>query len=178
MLTLLRTYLQPYRRWILAVLVFQAVQATASLLLPSLNADIIDKGVFRGDTGKIWSIGATMLAVSAVQGVFSVAAVYCGAKAAMGFGRDVRGALFHLVGIADQEPSQSLGVNRALRCGQSVTCAHDRRHRAVSCRRLFRRIDRSRLRRGARGDRGCGARCGPSGPSPRCSERARASASS
>lgn len=97
MLTLLRTYLQPYRRWILAVLVFQAVQATASLLLPSLNADIIDKGVFRGDTGKIWSIGATMLAVSAVQGVFSVAAVYCGAKAAMGFGRDVRGALFHRV---------------------------------------------------------------------------------
>ena len=49
---------------------------------------------------------------------------------------------------------------------------------SLPCRRLFRRIDRSRLRRGARGDRGCGARCGPSGPSPRCSERARASASS
>lgn len=97
MLKLLRTHLRPYRKWLVAVLVFQAVQATASLLLPSLNADIIDKGVLRGDTGHIWSIGATMIAVTAVQGVFSVAAVYCGSKAAMGFGRDVRAALFHRV---------------------------------------------------------------------------------
>jgi ATP-binding cassette subfamily B protein len=97
MLTLLRTYLRPYRRWLLAVLVFQAIQATASLLLPSLNADIIDRGVLRGDTGQIWSIGATMLGVTAVQAAFSVAAVYCGARAAMGFGRDVRTALFHRV---------------------------------------------------------------------------------
>ncbi len=97
MVRLLRFHLAPYRKWLLAVLVFQAIQATASLLLPSLNGDIIDKGVLRGDTGHIWSIGATMVAVSAVQGVFSVAAVYCGSKAAMGFGRDVRAALFHRV---------------------------------------------------------------------------------
>jgi ATP-binding cassette subfamily B multidrug efflux pump len=97
MLTLLRTYLRPYRRWLVAILVFQAIQATASLLLPSLNADIIDKGVLRGNTGHIWSIGEVMLAVSAVQAAFSVAAVYCAARAAMGFGRDVRAALFHRV---------------------------------------------------------------------------------
>lgn len=97
MIQLLRTHLRPYRRWLLAVLVFQAIQATASLLLPSLNADIIDKGILRGDTGHIWSIGITMLGVTAVQAVFSVAAVFCGAKAAMGFGRDVRAALFHRV---------------------------------------------------------------------------------
>ena len=87
MFKLLRSHLRPYRKWLVAVLIFQAIQATASLLLPSLNADIIDKGVLRGDTGHIWSIGATMIAVTAVQGVFSVAAVYCGSKAAMGFGR-------------------------------------------------------------------------------------------
>lgn len=97
MLKLLRSHLRPYRKWLVAVLVFQAIQASASLLLPSLNADIIDKGVLRGDTGHIWSIGATMIAVTAVQGLFSVAAVYCGSKAAMSFGRDVRAALFHRV---------------------------------------------------------------------------------
>jgi len=97
MLKLLRSHLRPYRNWLVAVLVFQAIQASASLLLPSLNADIIDKGVLRGDTGHIWSIGATMIAVTAVQGLFSVAAVYCGSKAAMSFGRDVRAALFHRV---------------------------------------------------------------------------------
>ena len=85
MIRLLRTHLRPYRKWLLAVLLFQGIQATASLLLPSLNADIIDKGVIRGDTGYIWSIGGVMLAVTAVQAVFSVAAVYCGSRAAMGF---------------------------------------------------------------------------------------------
>ncbi len=97
MIQLLRTYLRTYRYWLLAVLVLQAVQATASLLLPTLNADIIDKGVLRGDTGYIWTIGAMMLAVTAVQVVFSVGAVYCASRAAMGFGRDVRAALFQRV---------------------------------------------------------------------------------
>src|SRR5207247_636377 len=47
---LLRTHLRAYRSWLIAVLLLQGVQAGASLLLPSLNADIIDKGVLRGDT--------------------------------------------------------------------------------------------------------------------------------
>lgn len=94
---LLRTYLRPYRNWLLVVLVLQSVQATASLFLPSLNADIIDNGIFRGDTGHIWSVGAIMLAVTAVQAGFSVGAIYCGAKASMAFGRDVRASLFHRV---------------------------------------------------------------------------------
>ena len=97
MIQLLRTYLHTYRYWILAVLVLQAVQATASLLLPTLNADIIDKGVLRGNTGYIWSTGGRMLAVTAVQVVFSVSAVYCASRASMGFGRDVRAALFERV---------------------------------------------------------------------------------
>jgi ATP-binding cassette subfamily B protein len=94
---LLRTSLRPYRSWLLAVLILQAIQATASLFLPSLNADIIDEGVIPGDTGEIWRIGGIMLAVTAVQAVFSVAAIYCAARVAMGFGRDVRAALFQRV---------------------------------------------------------------------------------
>jgi ATP-binding cassette subfamily B multidrug efflux pump len=94
---LLRTYLRTYRYWLLAVLALQGVQAAASLVLPSLNADIIDKGVLPGDTAYIWSTGAKMLVVSAVQVIFSVGAVYCASRAAMGFGRDVRAALFQRV---------------------------------------------------------------------------------
>lgn len=97
MIALLRTYLRAYRRWLLAVVIFQAIQATASLFLPSLNADIIDKGIIAGDSGYIWSAGGVMLGVTVIQVIFSVAAVYCGARAAMGFGRDVRGAVFHRV---------------------------------------------------------------------------------
>ncbi|GAB2873448.1 ABC transporter ATP-binding protein [Myroides odoratimimus subsp. xuanwuensis] len=68
------------------------------LYLPSLNADIIDNGIARGDTGYILRVGAVMLAVSLVQIVCSVGAVWFGARSAMAFGRDVRAALFHRVG--------------------------------------------------------------------------------
>jgi ATP-binding cassette subfamily B protein len=70
----------------------------ANLYLPSLNADIIDKGVAKGDTGYILSTGGWMLLVTLVQIACSVAAVYFGARAAMSFGRDMRSAIFHKVG--------------------------------------------------------------------------------
>jgi ATP-binding cassette, subfamily B, multidrug efflux pump len=98
LIRLLRTHLlRPYKRILLVVLALQSVQAIASLYLPSLNADIIDKGVIPGDTGYIWTAGGLMLGVTVIQIVFNVAAVYFGSKAAMGFGRDVRGDLFHTV---------------------------------------------------------------------------------
>lgn len=95
---LLRTYLRPYSSALTAVVVLQLIGTMASLYLPSLNADIIDRGVAVGDTGYILSAGGWMLAVSLLQIACSIAAVYYGAHAAMGFGRDVRAAVFHRVG--------------------------------------------------------------------------------
>jgi ATP-binding cassette subfamily B protein len=94
---LLRTQLAPYKGTLLAICFFQLVQTLAALALPSINADIINKGVVLGDTGYIWSRGGVMLAVSAVQITFNIVAVYFGARAAATFGRDVRKALFHRV---------------------------------------------------------------------------------
>ncbi|MGC4804445.1 ABC transporter ATP-binding protein [Micromonospora sp. DT233] len=94
LIRLLRTHLRPYHRPLAAVVAFQFVGTIASLYLPSLNADIIDQGVARSDTGYILRTGGWMLLVSLVQIACSVAAVYLGARTAMGFGRDVRGALF------------------------------------------------------------------------------------
>jgi ATP-binding cassette, subfamily B, multidrug efflux pump len=94
---LLRNYLRPYRGLLLVLVGLQGVQALAGLYLPYLNADVIDKGVMRGDTGHIWRMGGFMLAVTAVQLTFTVLAVYLGSKVAMGFGRDVRDGLFHRV---------------------------------------------------------------------------------
>jgi ATP-binding cassette subfamily B protein len=95
---LLRTYLRPYRSELTAVLVLQLIGTIASLYLPSLNADIIDFGIARGDTGYIVSTGGWMLTVTVLQIICSVGAVYFGARTAMAFGRDVRGAIFHRVG--------------------------------------------------------------------------------
>ncbi|MDG4817301.1 ABC transporter ATP-binding protein [Micromonospora sp. WMMD956] len=94
LIRLLRAYLRPYRRPLAAVLAFQFVGTMASLYLPSLNADIIDQGVTRGDTGYIMRTGGWMLLVSVVQIACSIAAVYLGARTAMGFGRDVRAEIF------------------------------------------------------------------------------------
>jgi ATP-binding cassette subfamily B multidrug efflux pump len=95
---LLGTHLRPYRRLLAAVVALQLVGTTATLYLPSLNADIIDLGVVPGDTGYILSTGAVMLAVTLGQIACSIAAVYFGARSAMSFGRDVRAAVFRRVG--------------------------------------------------------------------------------
>ena len=97
LLRLLRTYLLRYRRELLIVVGLTFVQVACTLTLPALIADIINKGVVTGDTHYIWKTGALMLLVTFVQVVFAIAAVYFGARVAMAFGRDVRGALFHRV---------------------------------------------------------------------------------
>jgi ATP-binding cassette subfamily B protein len=107
LLGLLRSHLRPYRRWLLAIVALQLVGTIASLYLPSLNADIIDNGIAKGDTGYILRLGGWMLSVSLAQIVCSITAVYLGARTAMGFGRDVRGAIFARVGrFAAREVAQ------------------------------------------------------------------------
>jgi ATP-binding cassette subfamily B protein len=100
-------YLSRYKWLLLGVLVFQFASALASLYLPRLNADIIDKGVARADTGFIWSHGVLMLAVSLGQIVASIIATYFAARAAMGAGRDIRADVFSRVsGFSEREVSQ------------------------------------------------------------------------
>jgi ATP-binding cassette subfamily B multidrug efflux pump len=94
---LLRTHLGPYQRTIWFVVVLQAVQTAATLALPALSSDLINRGVLQGDNGYIWRVGAVMVGFSIVQIAFAAVAVFYGARAAMAFGRDVRRDLFHQV---------------------------------------------------------------------------------
>ncbi|WP_432103813.1 ABC transporter ATP-binding protein [Streptomyces sp. bgisy091] len=94
LIKILRTYLGPYRQSIVLLVVLQLLQTCASLYLPSLNADIIDNGVVRGDTGYILQYGALMIAVSVIQIVCNIGAVYYGARTASALGRDVRASVF------------------------------------------------------------------------------------
>jgi ATP-binding cassette, subfamily B, multidrug efflux pump len=107
---LLRTYLVPYQWLLAAVVVLQLVGTLAALYLPSLNADIIDNGVALGDTHYILRVGMVMLAVSLVQIASSIAAVYFGARSAMGFGRDVRAGVFNRVGMFSSREVTDFGA--------------------------------------------------------------------
>lgn len=110
LLRLVRTYLRPYAAPLAAVVVLQFVGTMAGLYLPSLNADIIDHGVVTGDTGYIVRRGGLMLAVSLVQIICSVVAVWFSARNAMGFGRDLRAAIFARVGTFSAREVQHFGA--------------------------------------------------------------------
>ncbi|WP_433345973.1 ABC transporter ATP-binding protein [Microtetraspora malaysiensis] len=97
LLRLLRGQLRPYGKEITLVVLFQFVQTLATLYLPTLNADIIDDGVIKGDTGTIMRIGLVMLGVTLVQIACSIVAVYYGARTSMALGRDLRAAIFRRV---------------------------------------------------------------------------------
>jgi len=110
MIGLLRTYLAPYKGPIAIALLLLLVGAIGNLYLPDLNAEIIDNGVVKGDTDYILRVGALMLVVTAVLGVASVAAVFIGARVAMGFGRDVRRAVFSTVETFSQVEVNHFGA--------------------------------------------------------------------
>jgi ATP-binding cassette subfamily B multidrug efflux pump len=107
---LLVEYVRPHRKLLAAVVVFQLAQSIASLYLPTLNADIIDEGVAKGNVGYILSLGGVMLGITLLQIVCAVIAVYFAAKAAMGVGRDLRNAIFTRVGDFSEQEVTKFGA--------------------------------------------------------------------
>jgi ATP-binding cassette subfamily B multidrug efflux pump len=97
LIRLMRTYLRPYRRPLALVLLLQLAQTLATLYLPTLNADIIDRGVIQRNTHYILTTGGVMLAITLVQILCAVGAVYFGARVAMALGRDLRHGIFSRV---------------------------------------------------------------------------------
>ncbi len=110
LIRLLRTYLLPYRGFLTIVVLLQLLGTLAALYLPSLNADIIDNGVAKADTGYIVHVGGIMLAVTLVQVICSVIAVYFAARTSMGFGRDTRADVFHRVGVFSSREVTAFGA--------------------------------------------------------------------
>jgi len=110
MLTLLSTYLRPYRRQLALVMVLLLAQALTNLALPALNAAIINNGVAKGDIGYILRTGGVMLLFTVIMGVTSVVGVYWGSKTSMAFGRDVRAAIFRKVETFSQTEVNHFGT--------------------------------------------------------------------
>ena len=104
---LLRQYARPYRSLLAIVATLQLISTLASLYLPTVNASIIDDGVAKGDLRTIVELGGVMLGVSALQVLCAIGAVYFGSRAGMGFGRDLRSAIFfHVTGFSAEETAR------------------------------------------------------------------------
>jgi ATP-binding cassette subfamily B multidrug efflux pump len=107
LLALLRQFIQPYRRLVAVLMALQLITNLASLYLPTVNAAIIDEGVAKGDTTAIVRLGMVMLGVTALQVLCSVGAIYFGSRTGMGFGRDLRAAVFeHVTGFSEPETAR------------------------------------------------------------------------
>lgn len=105
--SILVRFLKPAWPLILTVIIFQLAQSITSLLLPTLNADIIDNGVVTGDIGYIWRTGGIMLALTLVQVACAIAGVYFGSKLSMRVGRNLRAAIFgKVVNFSEREMGQ------------------------------------------------------------------------
>jgi len=108
--SLLVESVRPYWKLLTGVVIFQLAQSIANLILPTLNADIIDDGIAAGDIPYIWRTGAVMLALSFGQVICAIVAVYFGAKLAMSVGRDLRGKLMSTVMSFAESDVQRFGA--------------------------------------------------------------------
>jgi ATP-binding cassette subfamily B protein len=110
LMRLLRSYLGPYKKQLFVIVCLQLAATIASLYLPSLNGKIVDKGIATGEITYILEMGGIMLAIAAVQIACSIGAVYVGANVAMSFGRDLRGGIFHHVGLLSAREVGKVGA--------------------------------------------------------------------
>jgi ATP-binding cassette subfamily B multidrug efflux pump len=110
LVALLRQFVRPYRWLVAAVMALQLVSTLASLYLPTVNATIIDDGIAKGDSATIIRLGVLMFAVTALQVLCAVGAVYFGSRAGMGFGRDLRSAMFHHVTTFSEHETARFGA--------------------------------------------------------------------
>jgi ATP-binding cassette subfamily B protein len=86
--------LAAHKGTVLSIVVLQLVQTTANLLLPTLNAAVIDDGIVGGNIPEILNLGSWMAAIACVQVAAAIAAGYLGAVVAMELGRKLREELF------------------------------------------------------------------------------------
>ncbi|ADX72951.1 ABC-type multidrug transport system, ATPase and permease component [Pseudarthrobacter phenanthrenivorans Sphe3] len=101
---LLRRLLGAHKAQVSAIVVLQLLQAAATLMLPTLNAAIIDDGIVAGNTGVISRLGAVMAGIAAVQAAAAIAAGYLAALVAMEIGHQLRAEIFAKVqSLSSQE---------------------------------------------------------------------------
>ena len=103
-------YLKAHWQQVAAVIILQVISTVCALFLPDLNASIIDEGVVTGDVGRVWVLGAVMLAISAAQGITAGFAVYLAALVAMGLGADLRSKVFTRVQEFSSREVHDLGA--------------------------------------------------------------------
>ena len=90
----LMKFLSPYKRRVALMLFLLFAQVIGTLYIPTLTAEIVNKGIATGNLANVWKTGGFMLAVAIITAIVSVLGTYSSSYIATSMGRDIRGALF------------------------------------------------------------------------------------
>ena len=90
---------------------FKMLEAIFELLVPIAVTIIIDEGVNKGDTKKIWLSCGFMLLLAVIGLVSAVCAQFFAARAAVGFAAKLRSALFEKIQSFSYAMTDSLGTS-------------------------------------------------------------------
>lgn len=96
MIKLLR-YLNPYKWLLVLVFILAIVQSIANLYLPTLMADIVNKGIATFDTPFIWKTGILMAIIAILGTVCAVVGIYYSSQIATGMCTLIRADIFKKV---------------------------------------------------------------------------------
>ncbi|MFC9351974.1 ABC transporter ATP-binding protein [Arthrobacter sp. NPDC057013] len=110
LIRLMLRLLGEHRAEVWAIIVLQVLQTAGNLLLPTLNASIIDDGILANQPGVILGLGGWMLIITAVQAAAALGAGYLGAGVAMKIGHRLRRELFDQVQAMSSQEIGSFGT--------------------------------------------------------------------
>ncbi|MQB91254.1 ABC transporter ATP-binding protein [Limosilactobacillus reuteri] len=81
----------------LGAVLFLLIQVSCDLYLPTITADLVNRGIVQKDMGVIWSKGIKMLIVAAIGLLAAGLNVYFAATQSMRVGEKLRGQIYHKV---------------------------------------------------------------------------------
>lgn len=101
-------YLKEYKKESIIAPLFKMLEASFELLVPLVMSAIVETGIKNQDTGYIAKMGGILVLLAVVGLTCSIVAQYFAAKAAIGFGKNVRRDLFaHINRLSYQELDQA-----------------------------------------------------------------------
>ena len=102
-------YLKNYKKESVFAPLFKMLEASFELFVPLVVAKIIDNGIAKGDNIYVLKMGGALLLLAIIGLTCSLTAQYFAAKAAAGFGTEVRHALFKHIQTFSYDEIDRLG---------------------------------------------------------------------
>ena len=107
---LILQHLKPHKLLVFFTIAFVAVSSLLNLVLPDLNATIINEGVMVGNLPVIYKYGLLMIGMALLEGACTLIGSYCSSKLGANLGRDLRRTIFAKVQTFSQADVDEFGA--------------------------------------------------------------------